>query len=89
VAFESEAEAAFRQVREALDATGVNIGAVNYSEFNADGSLAYASFGIHAGDFDRFAYIYDPGGALPESFPHEFEYTRINPDWYFEWEDWN
>jgi hypothetical protein len=37
----------------------------------------------------RCSYIYQPGYTLPPNMGGEMEYTAINSNWYFVWEDWN
>lgn len=89
LAFDDAAKADFDEVRQALDASGVLGNWVLYITYDADGRLNGADFAVQGGAFDRWTYVYDPGGAVPEEIPNEEEYDVINDDWYFKWEDWN
>ena len=87
-AFDDEATSAFADVRRALDATGVSVSDVSVQRDMA-GSAVRVEFSLRAGAFDRFSYVFEPGAPLPEEMPGEVDYTRLDADWYFEWEDWN
>jgi len=86
--FDDASLAAFKDVRDTLDATGVAVSDVTVWR-DASGIVTKVEFTLRAGMFDRFSYVFEPGAPLPEEMPHEEEYTRIDPDWYFWWEDWN
>ena len=88
-AFDQKAIADFERVRRALDDSGVRGDWVLGIRYDASGRLTSAQFAVEGGLYDRWAYVYDPGGALPENMEGEEMYTRVNDDWYFWWEDWN
>jgi hypothetical protein len=89
LAFDDAAKADFDRVRQELDASGVHGDWVLNVTYNAGGQLNGAEFAVQGGAFDRWSYVYDPGGTMPEDIPDEEEYAPINGDWYFWWEDWN
>src|SRR5262245_21899051 len=89
LAFDNAAKADFERVRGTLDQTGVHGDWVLNVTYDGAGQLKGAEFAVQGDAFDRWTYVYEPGGAVPEDMPGEEEYTPINADWYFWWEDWN
>lgn len=87
--FDHQAEADFQTVRRALSDAGMRGKWVTWVQFDAGGRIKSAQFDVNGGAFDRWTYVFDRGGPMPESMPAEEVYTPINDDWYFWWEDWN
>jgi hypothetical protein len=87
--FDDQASADFERVRAALAGTGVRGDSVLNIQHDDAGHMRTADFDLNGGSFDRWTYVFDRGGSMPENEEGEELYTRINEDWYFWWEDWN
>jgi hypothetical protein len=87
--FTAAANTDFARIEDALNRSGVWVYAVRQIAYE-NGRMTHAEFDLVAApwEFDRWSYIYDPGGPLPEGMENEEVYTRIDADWYFHWEDW-
>jgi hypothetical protein len=88
--FDDEAGHDFQTVAEALAKTHLTVQIANYIEFDAHGHVAAATFDLESAGFSGYwRYIYEPGAQVPEDMEGELLNTRIDADWYFQWEDWN
>ena len=86
--FDATADTDFDAVAEALDETDVNV-VMLFAEFGDEGQLTHARFHVESPGWDRWQYVYSPGYGQLDDIPNEIEYTPIDADWYFRWEDWN
>jgi hypothetical protein len=89
IAFNEESNRVFGEIESALKQVGttVHFFDVKYDRNNRIGS---AKFEIDCGGFCRNRFVYEPGyRQLPENAGTEFQYSRIDRDWYFVVEDWN
>jgi hypothetical protein len=86
--FDPDAQAVFDRIRDRLDATGLSVSTV-VADVASDGTLMRATFSVAAGMYDRWYYVYEPGGELPEDMEAELRSVRIDANWYWQWEDWN
>ena len=88
-AFDEQADADFAEIQTILKAAERNFERASM-DFDANGTLTWASFDFDDGSFGSgyHRYVYEPGGP-PAPDPYgDFENTVIEPDWYFQWEDW-
>jgi hypothetical protein len=87
IAMDDRAKQDFQTISNAMATTGVNIHFLS-AKYDRSNRLIGATFNLSTPC--RCSYIYEPGYTqLPENFKGELEYTAINSDWYFLWEDWN
>lgn len=87
VAMDDRAEQDFQAIATAMATTGVGIHYLSANYDSAD-RLVGATFNLST--ICRCSYVYRPRyKRIPENMQGEIEYTAINPDWYFVWEDWN
>jgi hypothetical protein len=88
--FDDAATRDFQAVSDALGKTDLTVQIADYIEFDAAGHVSTATFDLESAGFSGYwRYIYEPGAPLPEDMESELLSTRIDPDWYFQWEDWN
>jgi hypothetical protein len=80
------AEQDFQEIALRLTAIGASI---RYLSAKYDGSNHLMEAEFHLDTLCRCSYIYQPGYTLPPNMSSEMEYTAIDPNWYFVWEDWN
>lgn len=85
--FTPAAEAVFAEVVLAIQRSGSACSGLKFLRYEK-GRLVAGVFNCSA-DFSRHHYYYAPGYTLPADLPRELEYQAIDPDWYYEWEDWN
>jgi hypothetical protein len=76
----------FQTISNAMATTGVSIHYLS-AKYDASDRLIGAEFNLAT--ICRCSYIYRPRYRLPENMGGEMEFTAINSDWYFVWEDWN
>jgi hypothetical protein len=76
----------FQTIANAMATTGVGINYLS-AKYNSSDRLVGATFNLST--VCRCSYVYQPGYRLPANMKGEMEYTAINSDWYFVWEDWN
>jgi hypothetical protein len=87
IAMDERAKQDFQTIATAMAKTGVGIDRLSANYDSAD-RLVGATFNLST--ICRCSYVYHPSyQRLPENMQGEMEYTAINPDWYFVWEDWN
>jgi hypothetical protein len=87
IAMDERAKQDFQTIATAMATTGVGIDRLSANYDSAD-RLVGATFNLST--ICRCSYVYRPSyKRLPENMQGEMEYTAINPDWYFVWEDWN
>lgn len=87
IAMDEQAKQDFQTISDAMSTTGVGIHYLSASYDSAD-RLVGATFNLST--ICRCSYVYHPRyDRLPENMQGEMEFTAINPDWYFVWEDWN
>jgi hypothetical protein len=89
-AFTGAANSDFARVEDAFNESGVWVYCVGQIEYDGNGRLTRAEFALVGApwDFNRWSYWYDPGHPMPEDMAHERIYTRIDSNWFFQWEDW-
>jgi hypothetical protein len=77
----------FQAIANSMATTSVSIHFLS-AQYNSSNQLVKAEF--HLATTCRCSYVYIPQyKQLPENMTGEIEYTAINSDWYFVWEDWN
>ena len=76
----------FQVIARSVAATGVNIDFLS-AQYSPAHRLIRADFQLSG--FCRCSYVYSPRYHLPQDLKGEMEFTAINADWYFVWEDWN
>ncbi|WP_310487434.1 hypothetical protein [Chamaesiphon sp. VAR_69_metabat_338] len=87
IAMDDLAKQDFQTISDVMATTGVGINYLSASYDPAD-RLVGATFNLST--ICRCSYVYRPRyNRLPKNMQGEMEYTAINPDWYFVWEDWN
>jgi hypothetical protein len=87
ISMDERAKQDFQTISNAMATTGVGIHYLSASYDSTD-RLVGATFNLST--ICRCSYVYRPRyGRLPKNMQGEMEYTAINPDWYFVWEDWN
>jgi hypothetical protein len=75
----------FQTISSAMATTGVNIHFLS-AKYDRSDRLIGAEFNLSTPC--RCSYVYQPKfDRLPESMKGEMEYTAINSDWYFVWQD--
>ena len=88
--FDDDATRDFQAVSDALEKTHLTVQIADSIEFDTAGHVATATFDLESAGFTGYwRYIYAPGAPLPEDSVGELQNTRIDADWYFQWEDWN
>ena len=85
-AMNDRAKQDFQVVSNAMATTGVSIHYLS-AKYDSSDRLIKAEFNLATSC--RCSYVYQPQYTLPKNMGGEMEFTAINPDWYFVWEDWN
>jgi hypothetical protein len=86
VSMNDRAKQDFQAVSNAMATTGVSIHYLS-AKYDSSDRLIEAEFNLST--ICRCSYVYQPQYTLPNNMGGEMEFTAINPDWYFVWEDWN
>lgn len=87
--FDNQTRQDFELSAQALDATGIDIIAIEGGTFDDAGRVKYAEFHKDC-VFCRTRYVYSPKyGKVPQSLHLDVWYEKINEDWYLADEDWN
>lgn len=84
-AFTSQAKTDFAQVEKTLKQSKVRLHYLSV-DYVPNGKIRRAEFALSSGGN---SYVYEPGYKLPKDVPNELEYSAINQDWYYFWQDWN
>jgi hypothetical protein len=87
ISMDDRAKQDFQIVSSSMATTGVGINFLS-AKYDRSNRLIRAEF--HLSTACRCSYVYQPRfDRLPANMQGEIEYTAINSDWYFVWEDWN
>jgi hypothetical protein len=89
--FDADAERDFARLKDSLRDTGLPVRMVDGVDIDVDGRVTRATFELEVGGppaAGYMRYVYAPGEPLPEQLRGELESTRVDEDWYFQWEDW-
>lgn len=87
IAMDDRAQQDFQTISSVMATTGVGIHFLS-AQYDRSDRLIRAEFNLSTAC--RCSYIYQPRfNRLPENMTGEIEYTAINSDWYFVWEDGN